>query len=163
MCSHYIKYREINYYHCRCPPGAMYASILSCQKPPSGIPPASIESVIETRLSQAPGNVELLGRLVFALVVGIYQTIRLELRRSATPTCKSMHQIAICSARCVVFHRIGSLTSLSCYTGCYSPYQVHDIIYHISYSHETGKRWEKYGDRRRMPVHQTSVKKNGTW
>ena len=93
------------------------------------------------------GNVELVGQIVFALVVRIYQKMQAvyrhychwsrsaeESRRSATPSSKSAPNRS-CSARCIVFHRIESLTSL-----CYSPYQVQDIIYHISYSHETGTR-----------------------
>ena len=58
----------------------MYASDLGCQKLPGGMPSASIEGVIETRLSQALCNVELLGRLVFAPVVGIYWTIRTRIK-----------------------------------------------------------------------------------
>jgi hypothetical protein len=61
--GYYMKYREINYQHlCRCRADAI--TNLGGKKPLS----ASIEGVIEALLYQAPGNVELLGQLIFALV-----------------------------------------------------------------------------------------------
>ena len=59
-----------------------------------------------------------------------------------------------CSGRCVVFHRIESLTSLSCYTRCYSPYQV--ARYHIESTKQAPRLTEVEGGR--LPSADTKIR-----
>ena len=98
------------------------------------------------------GNVELVGQIAFALVVRIYQKMQAvyrhcchlsgraeESRRSATPTSKTMHQIAL-----VQFSEMRRISQNRIFDIIVLLHSVSQSIsssrYHISYSHETGKR-----------------------